>query len=78
MNLCPQKDCLYDLYLYKQFVWGLYIEAIKNFYALYSSQEQSIKEISEYRAVSMEAVKSQKNRDIRYNAIINFINAKHK
>ncbi len=52
-----------------------YFEAIKNFYTLYSNQEESTEEINEYRAASMEAVKSQKNRDIRYNAIIDFINS---
>ena len=55
----------------------VYHEAIKSFYDLYSGKSDS-KYVAEYRLAASEGVKSQKNRDCRYNAIKAYVDEKVK
>ena len=55
----------------------VYHEAIKSFYDLYSEKSDS-KYVAEYRLAASEGVKSQKNRDSRYNAIKAYVDEKVK
>lgn len=51
----------------------IYHEAIKSFYDLYCSKTDDDWHVTEYRLAASEGVKSQKNRDVRYNALKSYI-----
>lgn len=85
--LCQNKDIQKTTHIYTLFVMYyklkydkfngkeplVYHEAIKSFYDLYCSKTDDNPYVSEYRLAASEGVKSQKNRDARYNALKNYI-----
>lgn len=89
--ICDNKDIQKTTHIYTLFVLYyklrydnfngkqpmVYHEAIKSFYDLYSGKSDS-KYVAEYRLAASEGVKSQKNRDCRYNAIKAYVDEKVK
>ena len=85
--LCQNKDIQKTTHIYTLFVVYyklrydkfndkdplVYHEAIKAFYDSYCSKSEDNPYVLEYRLAASEGVKSQKNRDIRYNALKNYI-----
>lgn len=86
-DLCKNKEIQKTTHIYTLFVifYKLsyddfngykkeeYLEAIKSFYDLYCSKVEDNTFVSEYRTAASQGVKSQKNRDCRYNSLKKYV-----